>query len=739
MTLLEDLNENQKEAVLRTEGPLLILAGAGSGKTRVITYRIAHLVLDKGVRPYTILAVTFTNKAAGEMKTRVINLIGTGGESVFIRTFHSAAVFILRRYGENAGIPRTFSIYDQRDQETLIKEILVDMRLDPKKVKPGMIASRISQIKDSPEFFSGGNIDSLFPKNLPFNFKEIFNTYHRKMENLYALDFNDLLIKTTILLRDCPQVLEELQRKWKYFMIDEYQDTNHAQYLISRYLSSASRNICVVGDDDQSIYSWRGADIRNILDFEKDYKDAHVVTLEENYRSTTPILQAASSVIANNEHRKEKNLRAWKGDGEPIIWCRAGNEFAESEYVINKIISFKQREGLKNSDFAVFYRTNAQSRVFEDYLRRENIPYRVVGGLRFYDRKEVKDILSYLRVTVNPHDSISLRRVINTPARGIGDTTINRLSAAASDQGLTLWQAVDRELPIEGRAPKGLTQFRDLMRQFRALSADVPAGIKLSDFVSDIIIKSGYRKSLTDEDTIESRGRLENINEFINSVYDYEGMNREAGLDEFLQDISLLTSVEDPEGVPDESGTVTLMTVHIAKGLEFPVVFLTGMEDGLFPHANSIDTQAQLEEERRLCYVGITRAKDRVFLTSAEIRRSFGEISYRLPSRFISEIPEHLLETTEHFSDSYTSSNYQYRNSFHDRNNNRDNKKSPEPDIEKPAADSAFRRGDRVSHPSYGTGTILSISGKGDNVKLSIRFPGATKSFLEKYSHLKKI
>jgi DNA helicase II / ATP-dependent DNA helicase PcrA len=735
--LLDKLNKNQREAVLHTEGPLLILAGAGSGKTRVITYRIAYLVKEKKIAPYNIMAVTFTNKAAAEMKKRVIDLVGPEGNSVFVKTFHAAAVYILRRFGEKIGIPQAFSIYDTNDQEALIKDILMDMRLDPKKIKPRTIASRISEIKDRAEFFTEGP-DSLMPDNLPYNFPEIYKTYHQRLRSFCALDFNDLLIETTKLLSDYPEETAKMQSMWKYFMIDEYQDTNHAQYLICKYLSSASRNLCVVGDDDQSIYSWRGADIRNILDFEKDYTEAKVVTLEENYRSTLPILDSASFVIKNNQNRKDKRLIAVRGEGEPVIWCRTNNEYYEAEYVINKIISLKNTDGLRNKDFSIFYRTNAQSRIFEDYLRRENLPYRIVGGLKFYDRKEIKDILAYLRVIANPADIVSMLRIINTPARGLGGVTIDALREVANEEGLTEWEVIDKEYEIKGKHPKGLLEFKKIIKNGMESAKGIPDNTSLAAFISEILETSGYKKSLEDEDTLESRARLENIAEFLNSIYDYEEMNMRVTLDEFLQEVSLLTSAEDP-AVVEDTGAITLMTVHIAKGLEFPVVFLTGMEEGTFPHSMSSDTEEELEEERRLCYVGITRAMNRLFITNAEMRRVFSEYRRKDPSRFILEIPEELRESTDYPLEDY-SSGTKSQVTYSRSKSTYDPVETVEDSYDKGTnTGSRFLVKEIVMHPKYGTGIVTSIKGTGDNIKLIISFNGRSKSFLEKYVNLEKM
>ncbi len=735
MKTIDSLNPNQRNAVLHAEGPLLILAGAGSGKTRVITHRIAYLITEKKVPPFAIMAVTFTNKASDEMKKRVIELIGPTGEGVFIKTFHSAAVFILRRYGKHIGVPGNFSIYDDRDQESIIKQILLDLRLDPKKIRPSVIVSKISEIKDKAEISGDADISRYMPKHYPFNFQEVYSRYHEKLKSLNALDFNDLLIKTVLLLRDSPEALSQLQARWRYFMIDEYQDTNYAQYLICRHLSSLTRNLCVVGDDDQSIYSWRGADIRNILNFEKDFKETVVVTLEENYRSTVPILQTASSVICNNIRRKEKALRALRGDGETPVWCRANNEYGEADYVINKIISLKKMEGRTGSDFAVFYRTNAQSRVFEEVLRRENIPYRVVGGLRFYERREIKDIVSYLRLIANPSDTLSLLRIINSPPRGIGAATVEKIRDIAYTANITELEALSRKDLFTKKVSQGIGEFVEIIRKTNEIAATVPHLKRLSVLVEAVIELSGYRRSLESEKTRENETRLENIDEFLNSVFDYETRYPEATLAQFLQEISLLTSEETPDQQDfDPRNTVTLMTVHNAKGLEFPVVFLTGMEEGIFPHINSSGTDEELEEERRLCYVGITRARDMLFLTSAELRRGYAGTSYQTPSRFLMEIPEHLISTVEHLDTSFRNLDYtrphsgngvseqvSYGKTVHDN-------------------DSDFRLRERIVHPKYGTGRIIGITGTGDNVKITIAFGnGETRTFLEKYTTLQKI
>lgn len=762
MDLLANLNNNQKEGVLHTEGPLLILAGAGSGKTRVITNRISYLINHKGVKPYQIFAVTFTNKAAEEMKNRVIDIAGPGGNSVFVKTFHAASVYILRRFGEKIGIPSNFTIYDGSDQESIIKRILAEMKLDPKKVKPSMICSKISEVKDKDAYLEGADIEKLMPDYFSFNFSEIFHRYHEKLAENNALDFNDLLIKTVELFRKAPEALMQLQGMWRYFMIDEYQDTNYCQYLIAKYLASETKNICVVGDDDQSIYSWRGADIRNILNFEKDYDNARVITLEENYRSTEKILSAAYGVIKNNSNRKDKNIKAFRGDGEPVVWCRVNNEYGESEFVINTIQSLKSRENFKNSDFAVFYRTNAQSRVFEDLLRREGIPYRLIGGLKFYDRKEIKDILAYIKFLVNPADSVALFRIINTPARGIGNTSQDKISETAAELGISEWKVIEDEL-LTGRVPKNLPEFKNIIIRLMKDMNRVPGTLALSEFVKSITDISGYRQSLLEENSLESNMRLDNIDELINGIYDYEQNNPEATPAQYIQDISLLTSAENPDAENEErDNSVTLMTVHNAKGLEFPVVFLTGMEENTFPHKFSIDTEEGIEEERRLCYVGITRAMDRIYILSADVRRSFAGVDYKIPSRFIDEIPPEYMQV--HSLDSVSShrrgaavaasSSGRYQGDSGRAWGNTGAAATPvspaagvtDGEIQRiPVHEdtggngSSFSVQERVMHPRFGPGRIVRIEGSGDNIKLTISFGLTRKVFMEKYTPLEKL
>ncbi len=776
MDILAKLNENQKAAVQHTEGPLLILAGAGSGKTRVITHRIANIIYQGLARPHEIFAVTFTNKAAQELRDRLVSLIGPEGSLVFAKTFHSAAVYMLRRFGSAIGISPSFSIYDAMDQAAVAKSILEDMNIDTKKIKPSSMVSKISEIKEKADFIKGISLSALMPDNMLFDFEDFYNQYQNRLSAANALDFNDLLIRTVDLLRKSPESLDVMQNQWKYFMIDEYQDTSYAQYVIARTLASKTQNICVVGDDDQSIYSWRGADLRNILDFEKDYASSRTITLEENYRSTEPIIFAASSLIKNNTERKDKKVKAVNGDGEPIVSCRANNEYGEAEFVADQIVSLRHRENYAYRDFAVFYRTNAQSRNFEMKLRAERIPYKIVGGLKFYDRKEIKDIVSYLKFIVNTKDDVSLLRIINVPARGIGPATLGRLRSAAAAGKCSLWDAVCS--PGETKLPKGLEDFRQFISGMSESAAAVPATLKLSRFVQRVIELSGYRESLVQDKTPENESRLENLDEFINSVADYEQDNPEAGPADFLQDVSLLTSEDTPEGSPeDRDNAVTLMTIHNAKGLEFPVVFLTGLEENLFPHKLSMESDAEIEEERRLCYVGITRAKERLFLTSCELRRNFESVEYRRQSRFLEEIPQELVEEkyytesggrgllggygrgTGGYAGGGSSSSASFRRQSREPDSFRSSghnvsagsfsagalKERLRSEVKIPAASaghgsgSAFRPGDRVRHPKYGYGVIQTVEGTGDNIRLNIVFGTSRKVFMEKYTPLEKV
>lgn len=734
MDILESLNESQKEAVLATEGPLLIFAGAGSGKTKVITHRIAHLIRDLRVPPYKIFAVTFTNKAAGEMKKRISSIIGGSGDDVFVKTFHSASVYILRRFGEKIGIHPNYSIYDTSDQESIVKAILGEMNIDVQKYAKRVI-SKISEVKDKAELIEGADPYAFLPKEYAVNYAEIYDEYNKRLRAANALDFNDLLIYAVKLLRDSPEVIEALQNKWSYFMIDEYQDTNRAQYMMAKYLAAKSRNICVVGDDDQSIYSWRGADISNILNFEKDYPEAKVIKLETNYRSTSYILDAAYSVVKNNRTRKDKRLNSFRGEGFMPVHCETNNEYGEAEFVVNTIRQLKREEKLHFGNFAIFYRTNAQSRLLEDTLRHEAVPYRIIGSVKFYERKEIKDIVSYLRFVVNPCDTASLDRIINNPPRGIGARTVEKLKETAYAEQMSEWEIIDKDINLDGKVSKGLKQFKEIINSLINLYVGVPEKISLADFVEKVITVSTYRKHLEESAKTDSTGkehdRLENIDEFINSAIEYEERTESPSLEEFLQEISLLTSEENPENKQAEA--VTLMTIHNAKGLEFNTVFLTGLEEGIFPHMNSLNSDAQIEEERRLAYVGITRAMDRLYIISADVRRQFHQTVYRQASRFISEIDNELIERTR-----YTSAG---SSSYSDYSEPYSNVSTPSRKAFGNAKfNSQFARGDLVKHPKYGNGKIVNIENSGDDTTLTVSFPGSgMKVFVEKYTPLVRI
>jgi DNA helicase-2/ATP-dependent DNA helicase PcrA len=621
------------------------------------------------------------------------------------------------------------------------------MRLDPKKIKPFAIMSKISEIKDKAQMIQGGDILALMPKIPGLNFSELYEQYHLRLRARNALDFNDLLVELVNLLRKSPATLDKLQSQWKYFMIDEYQDTNTAQYLIVKYLAEKTRNVCVVGDDDQSIYSWRGADITNILNFEKDYPEANVIKLEHNYRSTKEILDAASCVITKNTERMGKAIISARGEGFRPVWCTVNNEYGEAEYVVRMMSKMKREEGFKNRDIALFYRTNAQSRVFESFLRRENIAYRIIGGLKFYDRKEIKDIICYLKFIVNLKDTGSLLRIINTPSRGIGSKTIEQLRNTAYEMEKTEWEIIDGDIPIAGKISSGIHEFKKAIRLGIDLNSRVPSEVKLSSVIMDVLDASGYRQALLDERTDEAKNKLSNIDEFLNSVFEYETRQPEGTLSQFLQEIMLLSSDEDPDE-NSKDNSVTLMTVHCAKGLEYPVVFLTGMEENLFPHGNCIDDEKAVEEERRLCYVGITRAMDRLFMTSAELRRSFAGVDYRTHSRFLDEIDAGLLDRVYFESETgapsprekpkWTYNNEGYGSTGKETVAAQVNLFGEVEENATPAA--KYKPKDRVIHPKYGIGRVISVEGSGDNLKLSIIFDNTgLKTFLEKYTPLEKV
>ncbi|MBQ2953304.1 MAG: DNA helicase PcrA [Clostridia bacterium] len=633
---LSMLNPQQRLAAETLEGPVLILAGAGSGKTRALTCRVANL-LDHGVPAWNILALTFTNKAAREMKERIAALVGPQAEEAWISTFHSTCARILRRDIEKLGYTRSFVIYDDDDQKAVLKEILKRLNIDEKLLPIRELQAKISDAKNrllSPdEWFQTTERDFRCQR-----IHDVMMEYETRLRANNALDFDDLLVKTLQLLAEHPPVLDSYRRRFRYVMVDEYQDTNFAQYKLIQLLTAQSRNLCVVGDDDQSIYGWRGADIRNILDFEKDYPDATVIKLEQNYRSTANILDAANQVIAHNTGRKEKRLWTEMGEGESIHLYAAGDERDEAAWIADRIRQMNRR-GKPYGDVAVLYRTNAQSRVLEDMLMRANIPYKVFGGQRFYDRKEVRDILAYLRVIVNPADDVSLRRIINVPRRSIGDSTVQELMNHALENDMPLYSALsDMPESLGARPRKCVMEFFMLITLLMALKETMP----VDEFVSTLLDKTGLMEQYKREDSDEARARLENIQEFLGAVTEYVKSAENPTLEEYLENVSLVTDLDQAED--NGRGYVTLMTLHSAKGLEFPVVFMTGLEEGIFPSSRSMQEEDRMEEERRLCYVGITRAQKVLYISRAKQRMLYNQVNHNAPSRFLDEIPPRLLQ-----------------------------------------------------------------------------------------------
>ena len=632
---LANLNEAQREAVLTTEGPLLVVAGAGSGKTRVLTYRVAHLLTALGVKPNEILAITFTNKAAGEMRSRLEDLLGPVARAIWILTFHAACGRILRREAPRLGYRSNFTIYDQADQVRLVKACLEELERDPKRFVPRGIHSQISMAKNQlvgPEEYRG-RVSSFYDQTVA----DVYDLYQRRLFASNAVDFDDLLLLTVWVLERFPEALERWQNAFRYILVDEYQDTNRAQYRLLQLLAEKHRNLCAVGDPDQSVFSWRGADIGNILEFEADFGGTRTIALEQNYRSTNTILRAANAVIAQNRERKEKNLWSDLGEGEPVRVYEVEDEHAEARFVAAGIAALAE-EGFSGSEIAVFYRTNAQSRVLEDVLVRQGVAYQVIGGPRFYERAEIKDAIAYLQVIDNPFDAISLQRIANRPRRGIGDTTLARLATYADSQGISLWEALGQaeEAGIAGAPLRAVRALRSLLDSLQAGALE----LKVADLLERVLERSGYVEALEAERTIEAQGRAENLAELVGVAREYDETATEPSLSSFLQEISLYS---DQDAIRGEESLVTLMTLHNAKGLEFRAVYVIGMEEGVFPHSRSVEEQG-VEEERRLCYVGMTRAEERLVLTHASARSLWGNRSYNLPSRFLDELPEEGVE-----------------------------------------------------------------------------------------------
>ncbi|OIU70223.1 DNA helicase PcrA [Rossellomorea aquimaris] len=737
--LLNGMNPQQAEAVKATEGPLLIMAGAGSGKTRVLTHRIAYLMVEKGVNPYNILAITFTNKAAREMKDRINNILGGASEDIWISTFHSMCVRILRRDIDRIGMNRNFTILDSTDQQSVIKSILKDKNIDPKKFDARSILGSISSAKNeliTTEEFSktaGGYYDQVV--------SDVYTEYQKRLRKNQALDFDDLIMTTIHLFQRVPEVLEFYQRKFQYIHVDEYQDTNKAQYMLVKLMASRFQNLCVVGDSDQSIYRWRGADIANILSFEKDYPRANVILLEQNYRSTKRILQAANEVIQKNSNRKPKNLWTENHDGEKISYYRADSEQTEAQFVTGKIKEMVDSGKRKYSDFAILYRTNAQSRVMEEVLLKSNIEYSIVGGIKFYDRKEIKDILAYLRLIANPDDDISLQRVINVPKRGVGATSVDKIARYAADHDISMFSALE-EADFIGLSPKitkAVIEFKEMVKGYTGMQEY----LSVTELVEEILEKSGYTDMLKAEKSIESQSRLENLDEFLSVTKSFEQSNDDKSLVAFLTDLALVADIDKLDEDDQPKDSVILMTLHAAKGLEFPVVFLMGMEEGVFPHSRSLMEEDEMEEERRLAYVGITRAEEELYMTNAQMRTLFGQTKMNPVSRFISEIPADLLDDVM----AESKSKGPFSSPFGRTAGGSPSRPAPRKPVTRPVVQKttggeavSWQVGDKASHKKWGTGTVVSVKGSGDSVELDIAFPSPTgiKRLLAKFAPIEK-
>lgn len=726
--LLSGLNREQQAAVKMTEGPLLVMAGAGSGKTRVLTHRIAYLMAEKQVAPWNILAITFTNKAAREMKERIQNLLGGAAEDIWISTFHSMCVRILRRDSDRVGINRNFSILDTTDQLSVLKTILKEKNIDAKKFDPRAILGTISSAKNdllSPEDYAK-QAGTYYEKIV----SEVYEEYQKRLLRNHSLDFDDLIMTTIQLFKRVPEVLEHYQYKFQYIHVDEYQDTNRAQYMLVKMLAERFKNLCVVGDSDQSIYRWRGADIQNILSFEKDYPNATVILLEQNYRSTKRILQAANEVIENNYNRKPKKLWTENSEGSKIFYYQAISESDEAQFVAGKIKEYVDSGKRKYSDFAILYRTNAQSRIMEEVLLKSNISYQIVGGIKFYDRKEIKDILAYLRLIANPDDDISLTRIINVPKRGIGASSLDKITSHASANGLSIFEALQEieEIGVSAKAANALAQFRDQIRYW----GQMQEYLSVTELVEEVLEKSGYREMLRAERTIEAQSRLENIDEFLSVTKHFENTNEDKSLIAFLTDLALVADIDQIDAADeDENDAVVLMTLHSAKGLEFPVVFLIGMEEGIFPHSRSLDDAEEMEEERRLAYVGITRAEEELFLTSAQMRTLFGRTGLNQVSRFVNEISDELIEKMNE--------TVRKSNTLTSRQTARTMVRSIASTTGGEAID--WRVGDKAEHKKWGIGTVVSIKGEGEDKELDIAFPSpiGIKRLLAKFAPITKV
>lgn len=751
MSVYDSLNPNQREAVFCTEGPLLVLAGAGSGKTRVLTHRIAYLIEENGVNPWNIMAITFTNKAAGEMRERVDKQVGFGSDSVWVSTFHSTCVRILRRHIEHLGYSTNFTIYDSDDQKTLLKQVFKKLDIDPKIYRERSVAGQISSAKDeliTPEDFILNAGQELRLQKVG----AIYQEYQKQLKKNNALDFDDLIVKTVELFRNCPEVLDYYQERFRYIMVDEYQDTNTAQFRLISLLAAKYRNLCVVGDDDQSIYKFRGANIENILNFEEAFPGARVIKLEQNYRSTQNILDSANAVIRNNRGRKEKSLWTDNGEGDLVRFRQFEQAYEEADFIIRDI----QEHGYPYEDCAVLYRTNAQSRLLEEKCIAYNVPYRLVGGVNFYQRKEIKDILAYLKVVDNGVDELAVNRVVNVPKRGIGQTTIGKVMSFSAAEGISLYDGLlrARAIPGLGKAADKIAVFTDLIEGYRRKMRQEDYSIR--ELIEDIMESSGYQKELEAEGEIESQTRLENIQELINKAVSYSEDSEHPTLSEFLEEVAL---VADIDRMDESENRVTLMTLHSAKGLEFPRVYLNGMDDGLFPGMMSISSEdkSELEEERRLCYVGITRAKEYLTMTSSRQRMVNGETRYAKISRFVEEIPAELLEVEKleprmqkRSMDGEEGLPWNKKkpagvSSFGSRTNAYATKSAPSAPsfgkaftVEK-SKGLSYSVGDQVVHIKFGHGIVLDIKDGGKDYEVTVCFDtmGVKKMFAS-FAKLKK-
>ncbi len=737
--LLNGMNPRQKEAVLHTDGPLLLMAGAGSGKTRVLTHRIAYLIEEKEVNPWNILAITFTNKAAKEMKERVNAILASGGEDVWVSTFHSMCVRILRRDVDFIGYNRNFTIIDSSEQLTLMKRILKELNIDPKKYDPRSILGTISQAKNSlqtPQDFTkmqGSYYEEIAAK--------CYAAYQKELQYNQCMDFDDLIMNTIRLFEEHPDSLTYYQNKFHYIHVDEYQDTNHAQYTLVNLLAGRFRNLCVVGDADQSIYGWRGADMQNILDFEKDYPDAAVILLEQNYRSTKNILSAANQVIENNSNRKPKNLWTENKEGNKITYYRADNERDETRFIVDRMQEEIRSNHRNYGDFAILYRTNAQSRVMEETLLKANIPYKMVGGHKFYDRKEIKDILAYLNVLANPQDSISFERIVNSPKRGIGPGSIEKLRSFASLHEWPLLEAAQNVdlANIGGKAGQQLGAFGEMIQEVTQM---IPY-LTVTELTKEVLDRSGYLEDLKIQNTLEAQARIENLEEFLTVTQEFdkqfEQQNEEDAdapeekLTVFLNDLALVSDIDNLE---EDASQVTLMTLHAAKGLEFPVVFLIGLEEGVFPLSRALMEESELEEERRLAYVGITRAEEALYLTNAFSRTLYGRTQYNRPSRFVEEIDQELLEIEGMRPTPKKTPVFAKKTAY--------SYKQPETAVvpSKSATggeNNSWKPGDKVKHKKWGLGTVVRVSGTSKDLELDVAFPSqGVKRLLAAFAPIEK-